>query len=363
MYLNCRLSLSDNTSLTGKLVGAPVKTSGEMVFTTGMVGYTEAMTDPSYYGQILVFAYPLIGNYGVPEMGPQGDLTVGFESSKIYASAVIFHEVSKDTFHWNSQNSIHDWMKSQNVPGIMGVDTRHLVCKIRNSTGLFGKISFEDNVTETRYETNNSWFDPNETSIIQNVSCSSLQIIGTGKKKIAVIDLGVKWNILRQLKQSNVEIVRVPWDYDLTTVDCDGWVISNGPGNPELTGSLVTRIQPLLKQNKPILGICLGHQILSLAAGAKTEKMTYGHRSHNQPVKEVGTHKSFITSQNHGYVVTEVPTSWEPWFVNVNDNTIEGIKHSHLPFRSVQFHPEAAGGPRDTSWIIEQFIQEVSSAS
>lgn len=359
MRQNCWLHLSDGDHLEGKRIGAENFRSGEMVFTTGMVGYSEAITDPSYYGQILVFSYPLIGNYGIPDLSKTKDvLTKGFESSQAHVAGIILATDSDEVFHWNSYQTLDRWLKDLNVPGIIGIDTRHLIHKIRNANGLFGKIvpeSIEDKVEEKLF------FNPAEHNIIAKVSTNKRKIYGQGTKRIGLVDCGVKWNIIRQLVAQNCEVELLPWDTDLKTVDCSGWLLSNGPGNPQNTGNLIANVRSLLNQPKPILGICLGHQILALAAGAKTKRMAYGHRSHNQPVYRVGTKKGYITSQNHGYVVCKesLPDGWKNWFLNANDQTNEGIYHERKPFRSVQFHPEAAGGPRDTSWIVQEFLESL----
>jgi carbamoyl-phosphate synthase small subunit len=363
----CALELSDGSRFEGDLIGAPVTTSGQLVFTTGMVGYSEAMTDPSYYGQILVFTYPLIGNYGIPAQPKTLDLPIprGFESSKVHTAGAILMIDSEEAFHWNSFLSLDHWLKEQGVPAIVGLDTRHLVHLIRQSPNLLGRIVPVKPSQDSSYSHGEqaSFFDPSEHSVVTEVSTKTRKKVGKGPVRIGLVDCGVKWNIIRQLVELDCEVELLPWDTDLSKVDCQGWLLSNGPGDPTLTGDLCNRVAELLNEDRPILGICLGHQILSLAAGAKTQKMQYGHRSHNQPVYLVGSRKGFITSQNHGYVVDEttLPPAWEPWFRNANDQTNEGIRHRSKPFCSVQFHPEAAGGPRDTGWILEQFVREVKS--
>jgi len=370
----CTLELSDGSRFEGELIGAPLLSSGELVFTTGMVGYSEAMTDPSYFGQILTFTYPLIGNYGIPT--PPKELVTpiprGFESDRINTAAVIVTIDSEEAFHWNSFQSLDSWLKDQGVPGIVGLDTRHLVHLIRQTPNLRGKVipegatgmrSFGPKLTEiARQENARGFFDPGEHTIVDEVSVKERRRIGKGNVRIGLVDCGVKWNIIRQLLERDCEVELLPWNTDLKKVDCSGWLLSNGPGDPTRTGELRNNVAALLTEDRPILGICLGHQILSLAAGAKTTRMKYGHRSHNQPVYLVGTRRGFITSQNHGYVVDEstLPKDWEPWFRNANDQTNEGVRHKTKPFRSVQFHPEAAGGPRDTAWILEQFVAEVN---
>ena len=368
----CTLLLSNGNRYIGELIGAPLNASGELVFTTGMVGYSEALTDPSYFGQILVFTYPLIGNYGIPELPKRLELPIpkGVESDRVNAAAVIVTVDSLEAFHWNSFQSLDAWLRSEGVPGIVGLDTRHLVHQVRQHRGLLGRVLPEGSEgtralgSRLTAFAREEFFDPGSHEILPEVSTKTRQILGTGKRRIGLIDCGVKWNIIRQLVDLDCEVELIPWDADLRQIDCNGWLISNGPGDPQKTGDLRQRVTNLLNDTRPILGICLGHQILSLAAGCQTRRMEYGHRSHNQPVYLVGTRKGFITSQNHGYVVDEasLPADWEPWFRNVNDQTNEGIKHRSKPFRSVQFHPEAAGGPRDTGWILEQFVADVKGS-
>jgi carbamoyl-phosphate synthase small subunit len=367
------LELSSGDRFQGDMIGAPLVSSGELVFTTGMVGYSEAITDPSYFGQVIVFAYPLIGNYGIPELPKNIDfsksLPKGFEGPKPRAAAVIVNTDISKTFHWNSFQSLDKWLLEQGIPGIAGIDTRHLVHIVRSSSGpLLAKVIPEESEGTSSYGekfslNSDGFFDPSKHEIVPEVSTRERLIMGKGKVRIALLDCGVKWNMIRQLLSLDCEIELLPWDTDLKKVDSSGWILSNGPGDPLKTGQLVNSVKALLEEKKPILGICLGHQILALASGARTQKMTYGHRSHNQPVYITGTRKGFITSQNHGYMVEKnsLKEGWAPWFLNVNDQTIEGIKHETLPFRSVQFHPESAGGPRDTKWVLDQFVEEVKA--
>jgi carbamoyl-phosphate synthase small subunit len=370
MRQKCSLVLSNGTRFEGELIGAPVTASGQLVFTTGMVGYSEALTDPSYFGQILIFSYPLIGNYGIPKL-PDGlslPIPSGFESNKVHASAVIVTVDSQEAFHWRSYHSLEQWLASQGVPGIVGLDTRHIVHMVRNSKNLLARVVPEtpagsrDMGASFKGIPQESFFDPGAQPILQEVAVSKSTRVSSGTPRIAIIDCGVKWNIIRQLVELNCGVELIPWNADLSKVECDGWLISNGPGDPQQTGNLTEQIRKLISGSKPVLGICLGHQLLALAAGLTTDRMNYGHRSHNQPVNLVGTRRGFITSQNHGYVVNDasLPRDWEVWFRNVNDQTIEGIRHKQKPFRSVQFHPEAAGGPRDTGWIIKEFVDEVA---
>jgi len=357
-----KLILSDGSVFEGQLLGRPVKSSGEIVFSTGMVGYSEAITDPSYYGQILVFSYPLIGNYGIPRLprDSNGYLPKGFESSKCHASGVIVTVDSSEVFHWNSYQSLDEWLFENNTVGIAGLDTRHLVHLSRNIPNLKGRIEVETDEANL-FWSESGFFDPGEQIVIDQVSTKDELTVGSGDTVIGVVDCGVKWNIIRQLVGLECTVKIVPWNSDFSKVKCDGWLVSNGPGDPTKTGSLVPRLTELLALDKPVIGICLGNQLMALACGAKTKRMVYGHRSHNQPVQLVGTRKGFITSQNHGYVIDShtLGDDWEPWFLNINDGSIEGLRHRTLPHRSVQFHPEAAGGPRDTGWILSDFVARV----
>ncbi len=368
MRQKCSLVLSHGQRFEGDLIGAPVLSSGELVFTTGMVGYSEAITDPSYFGQILAFTYPLIGNYGIPHKMMRGEIPLGFESHASQAAAIVLSMDSPEVFHWESFQSLDNWLKDEGIPGIVGIDTRHLVHLIRSVPNLLGKI-VPTNPLGVRYESldlgvdPSRFYDPGQHQIISQVSVKAPMYLGSGSARIGVIDCGIKWNIVRRLLATDCEVVLIPWDADFARFDVDGWLISNGPGDPMKTGNLTQKIASLFKEDRPLLGICLGHQLMSIAAGASTSRMGYGHRSHNQPVYEVATRRGFMTTQNHGYVVDSgsIPPDWEPWFRNANDESIEGIRHRSKPFQSVQFHPEASGGPRDTAWILEHFVAEVKS--
>jgi len=364
------LELSNGIKFEGKLIGYDAAVSGEMVFNTGMLGYSESMSDPSYIGQILVFSFCLIGNYGVPKLINNDFInSFGHESSSIKTQGIIVSEIFDESYHYGSMIPLEQWMTEQKVPGITGIDTRYLVQTIRNARNLFGWIIPEGAKKENVIKKfpflenfkNDEYVDPSKFNLMPTVSTKQRKIFGTGKKKVAVVDCGVKWNILRMLVDKGCQIELIPWDTDFSTVEADGWLISNGPGDPRNTGDLVERVKELLKGNKPVLGICLGHQIISLASGAKIKKMPYGHRSHNQPVFIIPEQKAFMTSQNHSYTVdpSTIAKDWSLWFENANDKGVEGIKHKTKPFMSVQFHPEASSGPNDTAWIISEFINKL----
>ncbi len=352
-FKNIKLILEDGTVFEGKSFGYHKSVAGEVVFNTAMTGYPESLTDPSYKGQILVSTYPLIGNYGVPVDEKENGLPRFFESDQIHVSAFIVSEYSTEHSHWNSEKSLGDWFKEQEIPGIFDVDTRALTKIIREKGVMLGKIIAD--------EQDVPFYDPNNDNLVDMVSCNQKIVYGNGEFKVVLVDTGAKFNILRCLLRRNTTVIRVPWNYDFTTEDYDGIMLSNGPGNPEMCVETVDNIRKALNNDKPIFGICLGNQLLGLAAGGATHKLKYGHRSHNQPVRELGTERCYITSQNHGYVLdTEtLKADWEPWFINVNDDTNEGIKHKSKPFFSTQFHPEASSGPTDTEFLFDVFVDKI----
>jgi carbamoyl-phosphate synthase small subunit len=366
-YKKAYLELSNGIKLEGKAIGADVSVSGEMVFNTGMLGYSEAMTDPSYLGQILVFSFCLIGNYGIP-FPENGDFfsSQGHESSSIKTQGIIVSDIYGGCYHHDGGISLEDWMEKQDAPGIAGIDTRYLVQIIRESGNLWGRIVSEGAKPQNKNKfeflkhfENGEYIDPSKFNLMPSVSTKERQIMGRGSKKVAVIDCGAKWNIMRMLIERGCEVEVLPWDTDFSTVKCDSWVISNGPGDPKNTADLVERIKKdVLTSNKPILGICLGHQLLALASGAKTKRLSHGHRSHNQPVFSLPDKKAYMSSQNHRYAVEKnsIQAGWELWFENANDDSVEGLKHKTKPFMSVQFHPEASSGPNDTSWIMDKLV-------
>ncbi len=348
-----KLVLEEGTEIMGISFGSESSVAGEVVFNTSMVGYPESLTDPSYKGQILVLTYPMVGNYGIPYKVMENNLPKFFESDKIHIAGLVINDYSHHYHHWNAEKSLSDWMKEYNIPGIYGVDTRALTMQLREKGTMLGKIVVEDNDIP--------FYDPNKDNLVAQVSSKEKIIYGNGKYKVLLIDTGVKYNIIRNLLKRDVTVIRVPWDYDIFSEEFDGLFISNGPGDPKMCTTTIENLRKILQYNFPIMGICLGNQLLGLAAGANTYKLKYGHRSHNQPVIEVGTNKAFITSQNHGYAIDNNTLSdeWEPLFINLNDDTNEGMRHKTKPIFSCQFHPEATGGPVNTEFLFDVFIKNI----
>lgn len=348
---NSTLVLEDGSLFKGYSFGFPKSISGEVVFNTGMVGYPESLTDPSYKGQILVMTYPLVGNYGVPGNKNLNGLLASFESDRIQIQGLVISDYPFNYSHWSADKSLGDWLRENDVPALYGIDTRMLTKRLREKGTMLGKIIVSDENLE--------YYNPNNENMVAMVSAKQPIYYGNGKKRIVVIDCGCKNSIINSLLNRNVTVIRVPWDYDFFDEKFDGVVISNGPGDPKMCQITINNIRKALEKNYPIFGICLGHQILSLAIGADTYKLKFGHRSQNQPCIEVGTQRCYITSQNHGYAVVDgsLPKGWEPWFVNANDGTNEGIRHRSEPFMSVQFHPEAAPGPVDTNHLFDEFLK------
>lgn len=345
------LILEDGTEYQGFSFGFEKSISGEVVFNTGMVGYYESLTDPSYKGQILVLTYPLIGNYGVPDRSSDSILLKNFESDRIHASALIVSDYSFNYSHWNAVRSLSDWLKEQEIPALHRIDTRALTKRLREKGPMLGKIVFDEPV---------EFYDPHRENLVAKVSLREPVVYNEkGEKKIIVIDCGVKLNILRSLLERDCCVMRVPCDYDFLGRPFDGVVVSNGPGNPKMCRETIALVRRSFERKIPVFGICLGNQLMALAAGADTYKLKYGHRGQNQPCLEVGTKRCTITSQNHGYAVETkfLPEDWEPWFINVNDGTNEGIRHKYLPFMSVQFHPEHCPGPVDTEFLFDRFLE------
>ncbi len=352
---NVTLVLEDGTLFHGKSFGYEQPVAGEVVFNTAMMGYPESLTDPSYAGQLMTLTYPLVGNYGVPPFTMSGNgLPAYMESGRIYASAVIISDYSGQYSHWNASESLSSWLKREKVPGITAIDTRQLTKVLREHGVMMGKILFDDMpdmIPEADYE---------GVNFVDKVSCKKLIKYNEGAgPKVILVDCGVKANIIRELIQRNIEVIRVPWNYDYTSMDFDGLFLANGPGDPDICQDAVDIIRKQMNNSrKPICGICMGNQLLAKAGGAAIYKLKYGHRSHNQPVRLVGTEQCFITSQNHGYAVdaSTLNKDWEELFVNMNDGSNEGIRHKTNPWFSSQFHPEASSGPVDTEFMFDKFV-------
>jgi carbamoyl-phosphate synthase small subunit len=352
-----KLILDDGSVFDGYCFGYEKPVAGEVVFNTAMSGYPESLTDPSYAGQLMVLTYPLVGNYGVPPRTFSADgISMFMESEKIHADAIIISDYSHESSHWNAVNTLSEWLVEERIPGLYGVDTRAITKLLREKGSMKGKIVL-DSPDEVDF------YDPNAINQVARVSCREVIAYGeaSGKKKVVLLDCGVKHNIIRCLLKRDVAVLRVPWDYDFSTLDYDGLFLSNGPGDPDTCDAAVRNIRKTLDGNRPICGICMGNQLLAKAGGASVYKLKYGHRSHNQPVRMVGTNRCFITSQNHGYAVdgNTLGTDWEPLFVNMNDNTNEGIRHKRKPYFTAQFHPEASSGPTDTEFIFDTFVEMV----
>lgn len=348
-----QLLLDDGSVFHGKSFGYEKATAGEVVFNTAMTGYPESLTDPSYSGQLMVLTYPLVGNYGVPPRTFDANgLATFMESEKIHAEAIIVSDYSFEYSHWNAVESLGSWLKDEKVAGIYGIDTRELTKLLREKGSMKGKIVF-DAADEIDF------VDPNLINQVDIVSCKEVITYGNGAKKVVLVDCGVKHNIIRCLLKRDVTVIRVPWNYDFTNMEYDGLFISNGPGDPDTCEAAVINIRKAMERNTPICGICMGNQLLAKAGGASIYKLKYGHRSHNQPVRMVGTERCFITSQNHGYAVdnSTLGADWEPLFINMNDGTNEGIKHKTKPYFSAQFHPEACSGPTDTEFLFDKFVE------
>jgi carbamoyl-phosphate synthase small subunit len=341
------LILEDGTSFEGTSFGAETAIGGEVVFCTGMVGYPEAITDASYTGQILIMTYPIIGNYGVPESSL-------WEDDHIHIAGLIVSNYIDTPSHVQSTMNLGAWLKHENIPALEIKDTRRLTQHIRTHGTMLGKIVFDEDVP---------FYDPDLDNLVERVSTKEVQIQGEGETTIVLIDCGAKRNIARSLLARGVRLITVPWDYDLFAPECDfsfdGILVSNGPGNPKLATATIETLRKAMEQRIPVMGICLGHQLLALAAGGDTYKLKFGHRSQNQPCLLQGSKRCYITTQNHSFAVGTLPQGFKPWFINANDESNEGIHHEELPFFSVQFHPESTPGPIDTDWLFDYFLERV----
>lgn len=338
-----KLILENGSIFEGENFGANSSANGEVVFSTGMVGYPESLTDPSYKGQILILTYPIIGNYGVPPKN-------FWESGKIQVSGLIVSQYIDTPSHHQSEKTLGQWFKDEKIPLIQIKDTRLLTKIIRTRGAMLGKIISDKKI---------NFFDPNKANLVREVSIKRPEEEGDGKKKLVLIDCGLKRNIIRSLTKRNISVLITPWDFDPfeKNIKFDGLVISNGPGDPKMAGKTIDIIQRALKTDLPILGICLGNQLLTLAAGGDTYKLKFGHRSQNQPCLLSNSNRCFITTQNHGFAVGKVPRNFNTWFTNANDGTNEGIIHRKKPIMSIQFHPEATPGPLDADWIFDHFLK------
>ncbi|GCE12635.1 glutamine-hydrolyzing carbamoyl-phosphate synthase small subunit [Tengunoibacter tsumagoiensis] len=344
------LVLEDGSRFEGISFGYHGPTSGEVVFCTGMVGYPEALTDASFSGQVLVMTYPIVGNYGVPEPSL-------WEDYKIHAAGLIVSQYIDTPSHAQSTMSLGEWLQREQIPALEIKDTRLLTQHIRTHGAMLGKIVFEEDI---------DFRDPNLENLVAQVSTTEVKRAGTGQTTIVLIDCGAKRNIERSLLTRDVSLITVPWDYELFSESCDfsfdGILISNGPGNPKMAQKTIETIRTAMERTIPTMGICLGHQLLALAAGGDTYKLKFGHRSQNQPALLEGSKRCYITTQNHGFAVGTIPENFVSWFINANDGSNEGIRHLSQPFFSVQFHPEAAPGPMDTEWIFDYFIEQINVA-
>jgi carbamoyl-phosphate synthase small subunit len=336
-----RLILEDGSEFPGRVLGFPKSVSGEVVFNTGMVGYTESLSDPSYSGQILCLTFPLVGNYGVP---PE------FESGKIQATALVVSQLATEYSHARAQKSLPQWLREQEIPCLAGIDTRALTKRLRQRGCMLGKIVVGDQDV--------AFDDPNQRNLVGAVGGGEKAVYPGNGKTVVVVDCGAKSSIVKNLRARGLTVIQVPWDYDFLKEDFDALMVSNGPGDPGACATTIRNLKRALQLEKPVMGICLGHQLMALAAGANTYKLKFGHRGHNQPCLEEGTGRCFITSQNHGFAVdtATLPADWEPWFTNANDGSNEGMRHRSKPFMSVQFHPEAAPGPVDCEPLFDKFV-------
>ncbi len=383
--LNARLVLEDGSEHAGVLFGASHNAAGEVVFATGMVGYTESLTDPSYRRQILVLTYPLAGNYGVPARVPPGLLPPpGFESERIQVAGLIVATLAARPSHWSAVSSLADWLGEEGVPGICGIDTRALTKRLRERGTMAGKILVDaggpaqveggggaDAVTEQSpfpaIGALNLAAEVSTPAPVLPAPAAGAAALSGGParpRRVVLVDCGVKAGIIRGLLARGVEVLRVPWDADPEAFDADGVVVSNGPGDPARVEAAVTNLRRTLSGTRPLLGICLGNQLVARAAGGSTYRLPFGHRGQNQPCLQKGTRRCHLTSQNHGYAVdaARLPDGWIEWFTNANDGSNEGLRHCERPFFTVQFHPEASPGPWDTAHLFDDFVRRLGGA-
>ncbi|MHC1605680.1 MAG: glutamine-hydrolyzing carbamoyl-phosphate synthase small subunit [Candidatus Methanofastidiosia archaeon] len=363
------LVLKDGSVFEGAGFGPSGLYEGEAVFCTGMTGYVESITDPSYHGQFLIFTYPLIGNYGVPAYKmDKYNFPLSFESDSIKVGGIIAHELCEKPSHWSCAKSITEWFEEEDVPAISGIDTRSLTKRLRES-GVMPSVlkvceKSEEFDMDSLVSIAKKAEDPNKKNLAAEVSTEITTIYNEkGKKTVALLDCGVKYSIIRSLVKRDIRVVKVRYDTPIDVIESynpHGLLISNGPGDPENIGKITKTINEATEMDIPIFGICLGTQLLCLAKGATTYKLKYGHRSQNQPCIEKASKRCYITSQNHGYAVD--PTSLENtdldmWFANANDGSCEGVISRKDNSFAVQFHPEANPGPKDTEFIFDKFTR------
>ena len=365
------LLLEDGTLFLGKGFGADATVVGELVFNTGMVGYPESMTDPSYSGQVLSFTYPLIGNYGVPSAQDRDvfGLPRYFESGDIKVTGIVVQEYCQKPSHWASAQTLSSWMAKEGVPGIEGVDTRALVTTIRERGVMMCVLSTGDEAGNRRklrgLLEKSARYD--SVDYVKRVSVKKAETYGEADQKVVVIDCGVKESIIRNMLGRGYSVVRLPFDSPYSEVmkhDPAGVIVSNGPGDPRLCVETVKTTARLVDSEVPVLGICLGEQVLGMSQGGETYKLKYGHRGQNKPVVDLLSGRGYVTSQNHGYAVDPkslTTTDLKPWFVNGDDKSVEGLVHGKKPAIAVQFHPEAAPGPYDTEFVFDRFTEMILS--
>ena len=358
------LTLHDGTRVQGRAFGAAKPVRGEVVFNTSMAGYVEALTDPSYCGQILVLTYPLVGSYGVPPPREPGSLHGPYESGRIQVQGLVVQNYVADYSHHAASRSLHEWLAAEGVPALTAVDTRSLTRRLREHGTMQGWL-YPSTLSESEAKARSAAVDM-QSEVFRLVAPQEPVRYGEGKHTVLLVDVGAKDNIVRSLLARGASVLRAPWHADLSRLAeaADGILIGNGPGDPKDLVALVAQVRSLLASyRKPIFGVCLGNQILALAAGGDTYKLPYGHRGVNQPVQDLLSRRCYVTSQNHGYAVRDesLPKDWEPWFVNINDGTNEGIRSRSRPHFSIQFHPEAGPGPQDTAFLFDDFLRLVAA--
>jgi carbamoyl-phosphate synthase small subunit len=361
------LLLEDGSTFFGQGFGAEADSVGEVVFNTGMVGYLESMTDPSYAGQILTFTYPLIGNYGVPPYSARDEFGLPrfFESDSIKVSGIVVQEACDSPSHWASKRPLSKWMESEGIPGIQGVDTRALVTKLREAGVMMGILASGPDAKDRRMlaELLAKASSYSSQNLVKRVSVSGPVVHGEPGTRVVVLDCGTKLGIVRNLLRRGFQVVRLPYDSSYSAVmkyDPAGVVVCNGPGDPNLLADTAKCVGSLIDGDVPVLGICLGEQVVGMSQGAETFKLKYGHRGQNKPCVDLTTGRGYVTSQNHGYAISEKTlkgTDLRQWFVNADDKTIEGVFHASRPCMAVQFHPEATPGPYDTLFVFDRFAE------